>query len=129
MQIERIFRALGALFVAAIAASVVAGCGSGVPSDAVASVAGNPISVQAFDHWMYVAAKGSASQSPGAPVIVPTDPPDFKGCIGQVRQQIPSFAKSKSDSQIKSACGQLFQSLSKRRFSRLPPPPVQLWQF
>jgi foldase protein PrsA len=109
MKTVRITLALGAFFVLAVALSA---CGSGVPGNAVADVAGNPVTTQAFDHWMYVAAKGSASQSPGAPVIVPTDPPDFKTCIGQVRQQIPSYAKGKSDSQIKSACGQLFQSLS-----------------
>ena len=43
---------------------------------------------------MYVAAKGNASQSPGAPVIVPNDPPNFKNCIAQVRKQIPTLAKT-----------------------------------
>ena len=66
-----------------------AGCGSGVPGDAVVDVAGNPISTQAFNHWMYVAAKSQAAQSPGQPVIVPNDPPNFTNCIAQVRKDDP----------------------------------------
>ena len=101
--------ALGAFF--AVAAGISA-CGSGVPGDSVADVSGNPITLQAFNHWMYVAAKGNASQSGGSsPVIVPTDPPDFKGCIAQARKEIPSVAKQ-SDAQLKTACASLFTSLS-----------------
>jgi foldase protein PrsA len=109
MKKLRLTLALGAFFVLGAGLSA---CGSGVPGNAVADVAGNPITTQAFNHWMYVAARGSASQNPGAPVIVPTDPPDFKKCIVQVRQQIPTFAKGKTDQQVKTACNQLFQSLS-----------------
>jgi foldase protein PrsA len=88
----------------------VAGCGSSIPGNSVAVVAGNPISVRAFDHWMYVAAKG---QSSGAttPVIVPNDPPSFTNCIKQVRADIPSLKKV-ADKTLKSDCGQLFTSLS-----------------
>jgi foldase protein PrsA len=100
--------ALGAFFVLAIA---IAACGSGVPGNSVADVAGNPITVQAFDHWMYVAAKSQAASSPGSPVIVPTDPPQFTGCLAQVRHQIPSLAKT-SDKQLRADCKQLFTSLS-----------------
>src|SRR5205085_3882155 len=71
---------------------------------------GNSVSTNAFKHWMYVAAKGNASQTPGAPVIVPNDPPQFKSCIAQVRKQIPSLAKT-TDKQLKGECGQLFTSL------------------
>ena len=100
--------ALGAFFVVAVGLSA---CGGGVPGDAVVNMAGNPISTTAFNHWMYVAAKGSAQQSPGAPVIVPTDPPNFTNCIAQVRKQIPSLAK-RTDKELKSDCSQLFTSLS-----------------
>ena len=48
-------------------------------------MAGNPITTQALNHWMYVAAKGQAPQSPGQPVIVPNDPPNFTKCVAQVR--------------------------------------------
>jgi foldase protein PrsA len=109
MRLSRKLTALGAFFVLALA---VAGCGSsGLSGNSVAAVAGNQISTRAFDHWMYVAAKGNASQSPGAPVIVPSDPPSFASCIKQVRQQIPSLAKT-PDKTLKTECGQLFTSLS-----------------
>jgi foldase protein PrsA len=100
--------ALGAFFVVATA---IAGCGSNVPGNSVASMAGNPITTAAFNHWMFVAAKSQAAQNPGAPVIVPNDPPDFKACIAQARKEIPSLAKT-SDSQLKNDCKQLFTSLS-----------------
>ncbi len=99
--------ALCAFFVLAAGLSA---CGSGVSGDSVADMAGNPVSTKAFDHWMYVAAKGNASQSPGAPVIVPNDPPDFKNCLAQVRKQIPALAKT-SDKTLKTDCGRLFTSL------------------
>ncbi|MGA2924941.1 MAG: peptidylprolyl isomerase [Solirubrobacteraceae bacterium] len=108
MKLTRSMLALGAVLACALA---VAACGSGVPGNSVADVAGNPITTLAFKHWMYVAAKGTASQSPGAPVIVPTDPPNFSGCIKQVRAQIPTL-KSTSDKTLKSECSQLFTSLS-----------------
>ncbi len=100
--------ALGAFFVFGAGLSA---CGSGVPGDAVAVVSGNPVTLQAFKHWMFIAAKGNSTQSPGAPVIVPTDPPDFKGCITQVRAQIPTLSK-RSNAELKKDCNQLFTSLS-----------------
>jgi parvulin-like peptidyl-prolyl isomerase len=107
MRFRRSVLALGAFFVLGAGVSA---CGSGVPGDAVVDMAGNPVTTAAFNHWMYVAAKGNAASSPGAPVIVPTDPPQFKNCIAQVRKQIPSLSKT-PDSQIKSDCSQLFTSL------------------
>ena len=102
--------ALGAL---AIVSVLLAACGgsSGIPSDSVAEVAGNPITTQAFNHWMYVAAKSQAAQSTGQPVIVPTDPPNFPKCIATVRQAVPSLAKQ-TDKTLRSDCRQLFTSLS-----------------
>jgi foldase protein PrsA len=106
MKPPRLILALSAFFVLAAG---VAGCGSAVPGDAVAVVAGNPVSTNAFNHWMYVAAKGNSSS--GGPVIVPTDPPGFAKCIAQAKKAIPSVAKQ-TDSQVKSECKQLFTSLS-----------------
>jgi parvulin-like peptidyl-prolyl isomerase len=88
-----------------------AGCGSDVSGDAVANVAGNPITTQAFNHWMYVAAKSQAAQNPGQPVIVPNDPPNFDACVAQVKKDIPSLAKTKTAT-LQSDCKQLFTSLS-----------------
>jgi foldase protein PrsA len=109
MKSSRSILALGAFFVAIAVA--VAGCGSGIPGDSVAVVAGNPISTKAFNHWMYVAAKGQAAESPGEPVIVPNDPPNFTKCITQVKAEIPTLKKT-ADKTLKADCAQLFTSLS-----------------
>ena len=105
---RRVIAALCAFFVLG---GTVAACGSDVPGNSVAVVAGNPITMQAFNHWMYVAAKSQAAQSPGSPVIVPSDPPNFDKCIAQVRKQVPSLAKTAAK-QLKADCKQLFTSLS-----------------
>jgi len=109
MKSPRSILALGAFFV--VIALAVAGCGSGMPGNAVAVVAGNPISTQAFNHWMFVAAKGQAEESPGEPVIVPNDPPNFTKCIAQVKAEIPTLKKT-ADKTLKADCAQLFTSLS-----------------
>jgi foldase protein PrsA len=114
MKSLRSILALGAFFV--VLAAAVAGCGSstgssaGVPSDSVAVVAGNPITTKAFKHWMFVAAQGQASQSPGSPVIIP-DPPNYTQCIADARKDIPSLAKTKAAT-LKTDCSQLFTTLS-----------------
>ena len=110
MKMAKLIAALGAFFVLAAG---LAACGSGVPGDAVADMSGNPISTRAFNHWMYVAAKSNAAQTPGAPVIVPNDPPEFKSCIAQARKEIPTLAKTPA-AQLKKDCNQLFQSLSSK---------------
>jgi foldase protein PrsA len=97
--------ALGAFFVVAIAVSA---CGSDVPGNSVADVAGNPITTQAFDHWLFVAAKSQAAQNPGSPVIVP-DPPTYDKCLAQVRHYLPNLAKTPAKT-IRADCKQLFTS-------------------
>jgi foldase protein PrsA len=101
--------ALGAFFV--LVAMALSACGSSVPGNSVAVVAGNPISLKAFNHWMYVDAKGQAASSPGQPVIVPNDPPQFTGCIAQARASIPNLKKTPVKT-LRSDCKQLFTSLS-----------------
>jgi foldase protein PrsA len=109
MKTLRSIPALGAFFV--LVALAVSACGSGVPGNSVAVVAGNPISLKAFNHWMYVDAKGQAASSPGQPVIVPNDPPNFTGCIAQARAQIPNLKKTPANT-LKTDCKRLFTSLS-----------------
>ena len=70
MKVRSSLSALGAFFVIGLG---IAGCGSSTSGDAVVNMAGNPISVQALNHWMYVAAKGQAASQPGAPLVVPTN--------------------------------------------------------
>ncbi|MGZ4173146.1 MAG: hypothetical protein ACXVQR_01595, partial [Solirubrobacteraceae bacterium] len=105
------FRARGAFFVAGVVslALAVAGCGSSVPGDSIADVSGNPITTKAFNHWMYVAAKGQASQSPGSPVIIP-DPPDYKKCVAQLKTLVPAGSNTPAAT-LKKDCAQGFQQL------------------
>ena len=102
-------KARGAFFVAGIAGAVLAlsGCG-GVPGDSVAIMDGNPITTAAFKHWLYVAAKGQAAQSPGSPVIVP-DPPDYKRCVASLRSEVTG--PSVPNKTLKSDCQAAFQQL------------------
>jgi foldase protein PrsA len=109
MKTLRSIPALCAFFV--LVALAVSACGSGVPGNSVAVVAGNPISLKAFNHWMYVNAKGQAASSPGQPVIVPSDPPEFTSCIAQARAKIPTLKKTPAKT-LKADCKQLFTSLS-----------------
>src|SRR6476646_3535068 len=112
---KRVMRTIFALGTAAIVSVLLAACGgssgSGVSSDSVADVAGNPITTQAFNHWMYVAPKSQAAQTPGQPVIVPNDPPNFNKCIAQARKEIPQLAKTATKT-LRTDCKQLFTSLS-----------------
>ncbi len=120
MRISRKLAALAAFFVIAI--SVAACGGSSVPSNSVASVAGNPISLQAFNHWMYVAAKDQAAQAEqqgeNEPVIVANDPPQFTSCIKQVRTLIPTLTKA-SVTTLRGDCKQVFQEYTSEVMSFL----------
>jgi foldase protein PrsA len=109
MKTRKFIPALGAFFV--LVAMAISGCGSSIPGNSVAVVAGNPISLQAFNHWLYVDAKSQAASSPGQPVIAPNDPPQFTRCIAQARAEFPTL-KTKSAATLRSDCKQLFTSLS-----------------
>ncbi len=112
MKPLRTITALGAIAGTSILLAACGGSSSNsVPDNSVAEVAGTAITTQAFNHWMYVAAKSQAAQSPGQPVIVPTDPPQFNQCIANVRKAVPSLNKQ-SDKTLRSDCQQLFTSLS-----------------
>ncbi len=101
---SRRLAALGAFFVVGLA---VAACGSGVPGNSVADVAGNPITLRAWHHWLYVAAKSQAANSPGQPVILPSDPPKFPKCITEIKAGIPTLAKA-PNAQLLKDCKTLF---------------------
>jgi foldase protein PrsA len=103
---KRFISALGAFFVLAIG---IAGCGSGVPGNSVADVAGNPITLQAWKHWMVVVAKLQAAQNPGQPVVVANDPPNFTSCVATIKPYEPKNTKAK---QLRNVCSQLSKSYS-----------------
>ncbi|HTU30578.1 MAG TPA: peptidyl-prolyl cis-trans isomerase [Solirubrobacteraceae bacterium] len=111
MKSRRSISALGAFFV--VIALLVAGCGSsgGVPSGSVASVAGNPISLRALNHWMYLVVKQQSSESPNSPIIVPNDPPEFTTCIKEAKAGYPQL-KKESDAEVRKTCQGVFSQLS-----------------
>jgi foldase protein PrsA len=110
MKSRRSISALGAFFVGI--ALLVAGCGSsGVPSGAVATVAGNPISKRAVNHWMYIYTKSQSAQSPNSPIIVPNDPPQFTSCITQAKAAYPQL-KKESDAAVRKTCSGVFTQTS-----------------
>jgi len=112
MRISRKLAALAAFFVVG---GAVAGCGSSIPGNSVANIAGNPITLQAFNHWMYVAAKDQsaqyAEQGQAVPVIVSSNPKDFTTCVRNVRAAYPTLRKT-SEATLKSDCKQLFTQSS-----------------
>jgi foldase protein PrsA len=113
-KVSRGITALCAFFVVAV---MLAACGSSVPGNSVADVAGNPISSQAFNHWLFVAAKSQAAQNPGSPVIVP-DPPTYDKCLAEVRHDLPNLASTPSKT-IRADCKQLFQSYASQVMQQL----------
>jgi len=92
----RLILALGAIFVGV----VVSACGSAIPGNSVAVVAGTPITSQALAHWGYVAAVGESESQPGSPVIVP-DPPNYTKCLASLKKIAPA---SVSHSTLLTAC-------------------------
>jgi len=89
--------------------AVVAGCGGGVPGNAVATVDGNAINKDDFNHWMNVAAKTSGQPNASVP-----DAPDFKNCVATKRKTTPKPAKGQpktTDQQLKDQCQQEYNSL------------------
>jgi foldase protein PrsA len=100
-RIVRLILALGAIFVAVVAVSA---CGSGIPGNSVAVVAGVPVTSRAVDHWGYVAAVGESESEPGSPVIVP-DPPTYKKCVAALKKIAPA---SVPHSTLVTACQQQF---------------------
>ncbi len=81
----------------------------------MANIAGNPVTLGAFNHWMYVAAKDQAaqyaSQGETVPVIVSNSPTNFTACIKSVRAGYPTL-RTASDATLKSDCKQLFTQSS-----------------
>jgi parvulin-like peptidyl-prolyl isomerase len=112
MRTSRKLAAVAAFFVVAV---VIAGCGSSGVGNSAATVAGNPISVQAVNHWMYIAAKDQATtaaeEGETEPVVTAPDPPNFTDCIKQIRAIVTTLAKAASKT-LKSDCQEVFTEYS-----------------
>jgi len=92
-----------------IPAALVAGCGGGVPGNAVATVDGNEITKASFTHWLDVAAKSGGQQATAIP-----KPPDYKACVAAKRKALPKPAKGQpntTDAQLKTQCKQEYDQL------------------
>src|SRR5690348_3816335 len=99
-------RLLPALCAVLLPAALVAGCGGGVPGNAVAEVDGTPITRQDFDHWMRIAAKSSGTAVP--------QPPDYTACVAAARKKQAQPAKGQpkvTDAQLKNQCRQQYNQL------------------
>jgi len=92
-------------------ALVVTGCGSGVPSNSVATVDGTPIKKAEFDHWLSVAARQSVPPGSSATPAVP-DPPNYTGCVAALQKQpAPKGQKKPSAAALKAQCEQQYNGL------------------
>jgi foldase protein PrsA len=88
---------------------VAAGCGDAVPGNAVASVDGNEIKKEDFEHWMNVAAKSTGQPNASVP-----DAPEFTKCIAAKRKALPKPAEGQpetTDKQLKDQCKQEYDAL------------------
>ncbi len=95
--------------VLALAAVAIAGCGGGIPGNAVATVDGQEITKKEYDHWLSIAAK-SGGQPEGA---IP-EPPEFTDCIANKRKTLPKPAKGQpttTDDQLKTQCEAEYKAL------------------
>src|ERR1041385_7148412 len=92
-------------------ALLVAGCGSGVPSDSVATVDGTPIKKADFNHWLSVAAKQSAAPGSTTAPAVP-DPPTYAKCVAALQKQpVPKGQKAPTAAALKAQCEQQYNGL------------------
>jgi len=92
-------------------AVLVSGCGSGVPSDSVATVDGTPIKKTDFNHWLSVAAKQSAVPGSTTTPAVP-DPPNYTNCVATLKKQpVPKGQKAPTDAALKAQCAQQYNGL------------------
>jgi len=92
-------------------AVLVTGCGSGVPSDSVATVDGTPIKKTDFNHWLSVAAKQSAAPGSTAAPAVP-DPPNYTNCVATLQKQpVPKGQKAPTAAALKAQCAQQYNGL------------------
>jgi len=106
----RCIPALGAVFFALVGLGA---CGGGVPSNAVVSVDGKPITKDTFNHWLGVAAAATTASTGAAKPVLP-DPPSYKACIANLKATQPKPTKGQApptEAQLKSQCEQQYKSL------------------
>jgi foldase protein PrsA len=110
----RFIPALGAVLFALVG---LAACG-GIPGNAVVQVGGMPVTKDAFNHWMAIAATASSATA-GAAAAKPVlpEPPDYKACIAHLQAVTPAPAKGQTAptaAQLKSQCEQQYKQLQQQ---------------
>ena len=92
-----------------VPASILAGCGEGIPGNAVAEVDGTAIEKADFEHWLNIAAKSSGQPNAAVP-----KPPDFKACIAQAKKTAAKPAEGQpkqTEADFKKQCKQQYDQL------------------
>ena len=100
----------GAFFVLS---ALVAGCGNGVPGNAVARVDDEVIKRDQYNHWVTVAARSSQPPGAGGAVVIP-DPPRFTKCVANQRRTLPRPPAGQpqiTDQQLRDQCRQEYDAL------------------
>ncbi|HEY3758238.1 MAG TPA: peptidyl-prolyl cis-trans isomerase [Solirubrobacteraceae bacterium] len=94
----------------------IAACGSsGIPSDAVVQVNGQPISKTTLNHWLGIAASASAVSTTGKAVI--PEPPAYTACIAHLKSIEPKPTKgqkAKTPAALKTECEQQYKELTQQ---------------
>jgi foldase protein PrsA len=112
----RSIAALGAVF---FSVAGIAACGSsGIPSDAVVQVNGQPISKTTLTHWLGIAASASAASaaSQATKPAVP-EPPAYTACIAHLQAIEPKPTKgqkAKTPAALKTECEQQYKELTQQ---------------
>jgi foldase protein PrsA len=109
------FAAMGA---ATLLLSCVAGCGGGIPRNAVVKVGDRTVLKTMFQHWMTVAASSTArtpSSATGATPVVP-EPPHYTACVAHLYAIAAKTAKGGKPNaeQLKSECEQQYKLLQQQ---------------
>jgi foldase protein PrsA len=108
----RLIAALGAVLFASI---VLVACGGGIPGNAVVNIGGaNPITKDAYSHWLGVAA--SSTGATGEKATIP-DPPKYTACIAHLQATTAKPAKGQkapTPAALKQQCEQQYKSLQQQ---------------
>ncbi len=113
-------RSIAALGAVLFSAGCLVACGgSGIPSDAVVQVNGQPISKATFEHWVGVASAASATTLPGQKAAKPVipEPPAYTACIAHLQAIEPKPTKGqkpKTPEALKAECVQQYKALQQQ---------------
>jgi foldase protein PrsA len=97
-----------------------AGCGGGVPGNAVVQVGNSPITKATFKHWMVIAAAASNPGSTATPVL--PQPPAYSACVEHLKADPPKLPAGQPEptaASLQTHCKQEYEQLKKEVLSVL----------